>query len=252
MNHDDLITLLKTAGEANHSWAWGEGLHVGTPPQQPGTRTGAQMADPAIADVVVREHAAARGMRPGREAASLVFQRYCHRWCGIAVWAWAVGGVVLDVTAGRAATTFEGGSPVAVWLDDARALDGGEADVVAALLDGHLLPVARTLREVTGFSSSNAEGNIAAAIAGGFRVVARRRDPDAVRECAQKLVAQRMCLAASGTYRVVEHEGRAGLFYDRVTCCHWDAVPDGHLCTWCSKRTHADRTDQFRRMLAEL
>lgn len=252
MTSTDLAALVRAAGDANPAWRWGEGITVGALTHDALIRTGQQMSDPQVAHIVVAQHAEARGIEAGRYAASLVFQRYCHRWCGIAAWCWWRAGVVLDVSAARAATSFRDGSPVSISFDRLTAVPGDGDALLANLVDEHLLPIARTMHQVAKLTPGNAMGNIAAALAGGARIVSSYEEPELLLPRAQKLLGRRLDLARAGRFRVVRAEGRARLFYDRATCCHWDEVPDGRLCTWCSKHSQDTRTQEFCRMLSEL
>lgn len=245
-----VLDLLGEAGRTNPAWAWGEGLVVGRPPSGPTTRTACAIADPDVARVVIAEHADARGLPPGRDAASLVFQRYCHRWCGIATLVWAMTGSVLDVSASRCATTFDGGSPVSAWLDEVRVEDRDGRALVDVLLARHLLPIAHTFREVGRLSVANAWGNAAASMAAGFRFVSRALPADRVLALAES-VFDHPKLRTAGSFRVVTDGDRSSVFFDRATCCHWDAVPDGKLCSWCSKRTPEDRAARFAAILRD-
>lgn len=204
--------------------------------------------------LVVRRHAAARGMPVGRHAASLAFQRYCHRVCGLAVVGLAHDGGVLDLRATNVVTRFEDGSPVELLLTAPRLLDPCGSPVerlVTAVFDEHLLPVARAFSATCGVGLPNLCGNIAASFAGGVRVVALHVGIERARALGEKITASRPHLSRGGSYRVLTHGGLDGLFFDRASCCHWYAAPDGRFCSWCSRVSCADRTATFESMLAE-
>ncbi|SNV22225.1 Uncharacterized Fe-S protein [Dermatophilus congolensis] len=247
---ETLGQLLLHAGQTNPAWTWGEGLNVGVQaPADSLTRSATSMTNPDVARAVIEEHAVSRGIPANRHAASLVFQRYCHRWCGITSWAWALTGCVLDVSAERCATTFVDGSPAAVWIDQVQGSRGDGAVLVDVVFEQHLMPIARTFHQVARFSIANARGNAAASLAAGFRFASASLPAGEVLDAAQSVFAHPQ-LRRTGAFRVISDAQRSRVFFDRSTCCHWDVVPDGQLCSWCSKRTCDDRAEQFTKALA--
>ncbi|MBO3142606.1 hypothetical protein [Dermatophilus congolensis] len=245
-----LTHLLQKAGHTNPAWTWGESVNVAcTPSPETEVRSATSMTDPDVARTVIEEHAASRGIPPNRHAASLVFQRYCHRWCAITSWAWALTGCVLDVSAERCATTFDNGSPVAIWIDHLQGAETDSTTLVDVVFEQHLMPIAYTFRDVARFSIANARGNAAASLAAGFRFASTTLPAEKVLDLAESVFTH-PALQRSGTFRVVNDSLNSRVFFDRNTCCHWDTVPDGQLCSWCSKRTHEDRTAQFTEALA--
>ncbi|MFE0747523.1 hypothetical protein [Gordonia sp. NPDC058843] len=213
----------------------------------------ARLADPADgeADRMVRRHAAARGMAVGRHVGSLVFQRYCHRVCGVAVAAWVRHDAILDLTAPNTAMVFVDGTPDVVQLHAVAGRPEATAeDVVETVVDGHLLLVARSVSAGTGPGLGNLWGNIAAGFAGAFRTLSRFHDAEMLRGRAEELAATHAELDRGGTYRSLSGPRGTRLHYDRRSCCHWYAAPDGKFCSWCCRLDAAERTARFRDSMA--
>ncbi len=208
----------------------------------------ARLADAADDEMarMVRRHADARGMPVGRHVGSLVFQRYCHRVCGVAVASWVRHGVIPDLTASNVAMVFVDGTPDVVRLHAPRARRGDQADdVVDTVVDGHLLPVARSLSTGTGPGLANLWGNIAAGFAGAFRTLSRFHDAGTLRQQAEQLAATRAGLGRGGAYRTLSGPRGDRLHFDRRSCCHWYAAPDGRFCSWCCRIGADERTARF-------
>lgn len=223
----------------------------------------AELADPASGEVLrmVETHAASRGMPVGRHAGSLAFQRYCHRLCGIAAAVWLVEDAALDLSAGNVSVRFADGTPDLVALSRAAGVvpAGGESgggksgacadEVLSVVLDQHLLPLARALSGVTGPGMGNLTGNMAAGFAGAFRNLSRRPELGLgaadILPRAQALLAARPELRRGGDFRILDGPHGPRLQYDRKSCCHWYAAPDGRYCSWCSRLSHDERTARF-------
>lgn len=197
---------------------------------------------------MVALHAASRGLPEGRHGASLVVQRYSHRVCGVAVAAWVLHGVALDLSAARVSVRFAGATPDLVEVDRAVAVRGaGPEDVLSSVYDRHLLPVARSVSAATGPGLGNLRGNIAAGFAGAFRALSResRAEVSAMRARAESLLGARPELSRGGTFRVLDGEVEPRLEYDRKTCCHWYTAESGRFCSWCSRLGHEERTRRY-------
>lgn len=256
------ITALLTAVDALGppfrvaSTAWGD-TAAGSTAAGEHLFHGSQLCDPGSGEArrMVELHARSRGMVTGRHAASLVFQRYCHRVCGVAVATWAIHGVALDLHAAGVSVRFTDGSPDLLILHSPRALDDATPEqVLFATVDGHLRPLARAISAETGPGMGNLIGNIAAGFAGGFRALVDRTGTglttDQVRERAETLLSARPEMDRGGDFRVLHGAAGSRLFYDRKSCCHWYAAPDGRFCSWCSRLSHDERTQRFSEALA--
>ena len=203
--------------------------------------------------LVVARHAEARGLPVGRHAASLVFQRYCHRVAGLAVTTYALTGRVLDLRSPGMAMQFETGSPTQMLLG--ADVDWRAGSDVSVLLDAvvvhHLEPVAAAVGAAGGVRMPNLWGNIAASLAGGVRIASHHLGVRAMQALGERIAASHPRLSRGGSFRVVTDGPREGLFYDRASCCHWYAVPDGAYCSWCSRLTAEQRADRFTRALRD-
>lgn len=213
---------------------------------------GAQLCDSASGQArrMVELHARFRGMEAGRHSGSLVFQRYCHRICGVAAAAWVLQGVALDLRAAGVSVRFKDGSPELVLLHSPQVFeDATPEQVLTATVDGHLRPLAQAVSAETGPGMGNLLGNMAAGFAGGFRALADRPGTGLsthhVRERAEVLLSARPELGRGGDFRVLTGSAGPCLFYDRKSCCHWYAAPDGRYCSWCSRLSHDERTKRF-------
>lgn len=218
----------------------------------------AELADPASDEALrmVGTHAASRGMPVGRHAASLAFQRYCHRLCGVAAASWLLEDTALDLQARNVSVRFVEGTPDLVALDRAAGTVGAGADeLLGIVLDHHLLPLARTLAGETGPGLGNLTGNMAAGFAGALRILSLHPelglDAYALLPRAQELLNTKPELRRGGEFRVLDGPRGPRLQYDRRSCCHWYAAPDGRFCSWCSRLSHDERTCRFVDAMAE-
>lgn len=218
----------------------------------------AQLCDPDSGEArrMIELHARHRRMPVARHAASLVFQRYCHRVCAVSVAAWMLHGIALDLRATGVHVRFVAGTPDLLVLDTPKTkADATPEDLLEATVDGHLAPLAHRVRTETGPGTGNLLGNIAAGFAGAFRTLARRSDVDLdahkAQEHAEDLLSARPELRRGGDLRILTGPLGPRLQYDRKTCCHWYAAPDGQYCSWCSRLTHDERTERFEKAMAE-
>lgn len=219
---------------------------------------GAHLCDSQSGEVrrMIELHARHRQMPVARHVGSLLFQRYCHRVCGVAAAAWVLYDVALDLRAPAVQVRFVGGTPDLLVLEAPRVKPAATADdVLEAAVDGHLEPLARRIRAETGPGMGNLLGNIAAGFAGAFRTLARQsasgQDAHAMRARAEMLLSARPELRRGGDLRILLGARGPRLQYDRRTCCHWYAAPDGRFCSWCSRLTPDERTQRFQQAMAE-
>ncbi|MGL4832525.1 MAG: hypothetical protein ACRCWS_08155 [Propionibacteriaceae bacterium] len=244
-----LVELIASARRGNPSWATEEALATSMVAGLPGQWVvGVDVAqDPETALALVQHHAQARLLPVKFAAASLVFQRYCHRYAALASYLLLMEGAAPLLSAATCQTRFLSGSPAGIVVKSA--VSNSADEVLGALLEEHLLPFAQQLGQVAGLSWPNAWGNIAAAFAMGVRFASAQRDPEAVLDQANELVARRPELSRGGTFRLVSKADVTRVFYDRTSCCHWHTVHDGERCSWCSLRSTDERTQRFEALL---
>lgn len=207
-----------------------------------------RLIDPSSGEMrrMVEAHAESRGMPVGRHAASLVFQRYCHRICAVAVAAWLRHDAHLNLRASNTVVRFQGGTPDLIVLTALESVDGHEVeDLLATVVDGHLLPVAAALSAETGPGMGNLWGNIAAGFAGAFRTLSHHHDVRETHRRAAEFLGARSQLQRGGDFRLLDGPKGERLQYDRKSCCHWYAAPDGAYCSWCSRLCAEERTRRF-------
>ena len=191
-------------------------------------------------------HADFRRMPRARHATSLVFQRYSHRVCGVAVAAWVRHRVVLDLAASNVVVRFAGGTPDGIELRAPQMLGAPSAEeLVRIVLDEHLIPVAHVLSAARGPRMPNLIGNAAAGFAGAFRTLSKLDADGSVADVAERFMRSDPRLARGGSFRVLDGPRGARLQYDRASCCHWYAAPDGKYCSWCSRLTADERTARY-------
>ena len=196
---------------------------------------------------LVQNHAQARLLPVNFAAASLIFQRYCHRYAALASYLLLTEGAAPLLTAESCQTRFIVGSHAGVVVNGA--VSDSADEVLDALLEGHLLIFAQQLGICAGLSRPNAWGNIAASFAMGVRFASAQQDPRTVLEQANVLVEKRPELRRGGTFRIVSNATATRVFYDRTSCCHWHTVHDGERCSWCSLRSTDERTQRFETLL---
>lgn len=213
----------------------------------------ADLGDPdsELPKAVIARHCELRGLPYGRDGASLIFQRYAHRLCGIGVCSWAVtGGLLPDLRAANVATVIEGANPKETLLGSAGVFtDAGVDDLVRVLVDEHLAPMIDAWRAACTISPRNLWGNIAASMALAVRRAAPIIGIEAGLELGTAIEAACPKLAGLGDYRIVEAYGTRGVFFDRRTCCHWYAARDGKYCSWCVHTPPDERQERFEAML---
>lgn len=213
----------------------------------------ASLGDPESGEMrrMIELHARSRGMPVARHAASLAFQRYCHRVCAVSAAGWLLHGAHLNLLASNTAVRFQAGTPDLIALTNIEALDSAEPTaIVETVVDRHLLPVAAALSAQTGPGLGNLWGNIAAGFAGAFRNLSRHHELHDVRQKAEDFLSTRPQLQRGGDFRVLDGPIGPRLQYDRKSCCHWYAAPDGKYCSWCSRLSRNERTQRFQENMA--
>lgn len=208
------------------------------------------LSRPDLVDRLVREHAASRQTSELRFAASLFYQRYCHRLASVVIGVWVLRGAALDAAPRHSRICVRDASPASVALTGVRRPSDTPEEVSAGLVDAHLLPLARVIRDLDyGLSLPNMWGNMAASIGQAARSLSRVRDASLVQSAVAPILATRPLLEKLGRFRVLTGDRGPRLFYDRASCCHWHAVPGGKYCSYCSLLTDAERTARFIKAL---
>lgn len=207
-------------------------------------RSAASMDEAAVAEIV-SDHARARAIPVGRYAASLLFQRYCHRLAPVALGTWVLSGQALDMSQAHISVCFRDGSPVGVLHSGAMRPVASAKELVTGLIDEHLEDVARLIHAGFRISLPNLRGNMAASIGMAASTLSRIRPAAEVKIAAQQVLACRPWLERMGEFRILVGPRGPRLFYDRRTCCHWYTVPDGSYCSYCSLLNDEERTRRY-------
>lgn len=211
-----------------------------------------ELCDPAsgAARKMIEAHCEMRGLPFCKEGASLIFQRYCHRLCGLASASALITGSVPLLTSGNVSMSLVNGTPKTMWLAENKTIDNPNFDALTAmLLDGHLLEMASNWKHIVGPGIRNLHGNIAASLALGVRKVADQVGLEKAKFFGEELLASRKELRGLGEYEIISAYGKTGLFFHRRSCCHWYAARNGKYCSWCSKRTKQERVAVFKNQM---
>jgi ferric iron reductase protein FhuF len=144
-------------------------------------------------------------------------------------------------------------------VPDLLALDRDLFEIVDHLFDDHLATTIAAVRATARIGTPNLWGNVAAAAAGVFGALsAHAHDGIEPLEWAHHCAASgttalghRPELRSGGRFVVLSHDGRHRAFFERSTCCRWYRIPDGSLCTWCSRHGSEERGELFLRSLSD-
>ncbi len=196
----------------------------------------ALLADPARLGAVIRAAGPGFGTDDDAVAASLFTEAYAFRLAGTALAAYALGLPVPDLAPDRIAIRIDQPRPSAVAYlgSDVRRLVA--EGLAHALIDTHLRPFVASVHVQFVVGERNLWANVAAACAVAFRAtessgVERKR----VRERAGKFFdACGPAFAGIGAFTTVEHDGRIGWYWDRMSCCLWFRTTDSSFCDNCS------------------
>jgi len=175
-------------------------------------------------------------------ALSLFVQGYAFRVAAVAVGAWLLEDVVVDLEPARMEVALAKGRPNAVRLTDPALVGTGEPGVDAllgALVDGHLASVVDSAHEAGRVGRALLWGDVGASVAAAFAAFV---DPMAdrrleVRRQLEELVAARPELAQSGEVVPV---GERWL-WQRNACCLWFKTASAYRCQDCSLATEDER-----------
>lgn len=227
---------------------------VGEPPgDREWLASSAMTSDPERLAAVVRSTAADRGTDRGDVAMSLFVQGYAFRVASIAIGAWLLDDIVVDVAPRRCAIALRRHRPNAVHFDELRAVAGGDplAALHEVLVEGHLAPLLDNARAACRIGQPLLWSNVGAACASSFGalMLARRDLHGEIRNRFEAFLATaRPELSGSG--RVV-HVGPVWA-WERSACCLWYKTESGFKCEDCSLWTQEERQVRYDRVLAGL
>lgn len=208
--------------------------------------------DPDALRELVRGTAAGRGTDRDDVAMSLFVQAYAFRVASLAIGAWLLDEVALDVDPTTTSIALGRHRPDAVRIERARAVGGTDplVDLHTSLVDGHLALLVSTAHEACRVGEALLWGNLGAACAssfGAFMAPLPDRHAEIRDRAGAFLAAARPELARSG--RLV-HVGPLWA-WERASCCLWYKTDSGFRCEDCSLWTDDERRARYERALAE-
>jgi ferric iron reductase protein FhuF len=207
--------------------------------------------DPAALIELVRSTAAGRGTDRDDVATSVFVQAYAFRIASLAIGAWLLDDVVVDVDPAVTSIAIGRHRPNAVHLDVLRPAGDGLPALHATLIDGHLARLVATAHAACRVGEALLWSNIGAGVASSFGAFMGPLPGQRlqIREKAEAfLAAARPELASSG--RLV-HVGPLWA-WERNACCLWYKTDSGSRCEDCSLWTAEERRERYDRVLAEL
>ncbi|MFP5321426.1 MAG: IucA/IucC family C-terminal-domain containing protein [Acidimicrobiia bacterium] len=213
--------------------------------------------DPDRLIELVRATAADRGTDRDDVATSLFVQGYAFRIASVAIGAWLLDDVVLDVRPARTAIALGRARPNAVRLDDAVLVETGlvDGDALAALhdvlVDDHLARLVATAHDACRIGEALLWSNVGAGCAssfGAFMGPLEDRRPEIRDRFQAFLAAARPELRRSGRIAPVGPLWA----WERSACCLWYTTESGFRCEDCSLWTADERQARYDRVLAEL
>ncbi|MFJ9714371.1 (2Fe-2S)-binding protein [Streptomyces sp. NPDC101213] len=218
----------------------------GAPARPLPTLAQAYRAEPAASPVSADAHGDPLARRVGRVARALrvpeprVAASLAQQGLAARLWSVALGCAVLygrrpDLAPELLRWDPDGSAPDDLWLTEVRARPGDAQSLAAAVLHGHLEPLAAALRARHRVAPGLLRGNAASALAGTARQLegwARANGrPDAAarsRALTAELLAHPL-LAGAGTPTATP----AGTAFRRRSCCLYYRVPGGGVCGDC-------------------
>lgn len=208
------------------------------------------VSEPQALGELARETAAGRGTDRPPVAMSLLVQGYAFRVASLAIGAWLLGDVVLDVAPAHTAIAIGRHRPNAVRFDELRLVPGHDrlATLHTHLIDGHLGRLVATAHAAGGVGEAMLWANVAASCASSFRAFV---DPlpdrrDQILDRARAFFASaRPEVATSG--RVVPVG--ADWVWERRACCLWYQASGGSRCQDCSLWSVEERQARYTAMV---
>lgn len=225
----------------------------GEAPDQDWLASARLLEDPAHLSAVVRSTAAGRGTDRDDVAMSLFVQGYAFRLASIAIGAWLLDDVVLDLDPTITAVALGRHRPNAVRLAEARTVDAADAlaGIHDVLIDSHLARLVAAAHDACRIGEALLWGNVGAACASSFGTFMeplpeRRAD---IRDRAEAfLAAARPELRRAG--RLV-HVGPVWA-WERSSCCLWYQTDSGFRCEDCSLWRDDERRARYDAALAAM
>ncbi len=202
---------------------------------------------------LVRTTAPDRGTDRDDVALSLFTQAYAFRIASIAIGAWVLDDVVLDLDPSLVSIALGRARPNAVHLDDLRAVESSDplAALHEVLVEGHVAPFLDSARRACRIGEALLWSDVGAACASSFGALMGPR-PDLRTEIRDRfeafLAAGRPELAAAG--RIV-HVGPVWA-WERSACCLFYKTEAGSLCADCSLVPDDERQARYARVLSEV
>ncbi|HWD51404.1 MAG TPA: IucA/IucC family C-terminal-domain containing protein [Acidimicrobiales bacterium] len=199
----------------------------------------------ALADLA-GETAAGRGTDRQPVAMSLLVQGYAFRIASLAIGAWLLGDVVLDIAPERTAIAIGRHRPNAVRFDELRlvATDDPLATLQSRLLDGHLGPLVANAHASGGVGEAMLWADVGASCASSFRAfldpLPDRRD-EILDRARAFFASARPEVRASGTLVPVGTDW----VWERRACCLWYQASGGSRCEDCSLWSAAERHARY-------
>lgn len=211
------------------------------------------LEDPGHLSAVVRTTAEGRGTDRDDVAMSLFVQGYAFRIASIAIGAWLLDDVVLDLDPTMTAVALGRHRPNAVRLAEARTVDAVEpvAGIHDVLIESHLARLVVAAHDACRIGEALLWGNVGAACASSFGTfmgpLPERRAE--IRDRAEAFFgAARPELQRAG--RLV-HVGPVWA-WERTSCCLWYQTDSGFQCEDCSLWSDDERRARYDAALAAL
>lgn len=208
-------------------------------------------SDPTALGDLARATAAGRGTDRDDVAISLLVQGYAFRIASVAIGAWLLDDVVLDVGAPNTALAIGRHRPNAVRITAPVLVTGADplAGLHRVLIEAHLSSLVETAHRACRIGEALLWSNVGAACAssfGAFMAPLPQRRRDIGDRATAFFAAARPELAASG--RLVE-VGEAWA-WERHACCLWYRSTDGSRCADCSLWSPEERRARYHADIA--
>lgn len=207
--------------------------------------------DPEALAALVATTAEGRGTDRDDVATSLFVQGYAFRVASLAIGAWLIDDVVLDVDPAIASIALGRHRPNALHLDEARFAGDDVGALHANLIDGHLARLVATAHESCRVGEALLWSNIGAGCAssfGAFMGPLEDRRLEIRDRFEAFLAAGRPELQTSGR---IAHVGPLWA-WERSACCLWYKTDSGFQCEDCSLWSDDERQARYQKVLSEL